>query len=66
MSPRRSGAVMYLVAAVAFLVAGTAGVFGESGLAVPGFLILGAAFLVLALNTWPRRDETKVTGSRSG
>ena len=65
MSPQRSGAVMYLVAAVEFLVAGVVGLLGDSGLAAPGLLILGTAFLVLALNSWPSRDEPKATENSS-
>ncbi len=65
MSAWRSGAGMYLVAAVAFLVAGAVGLIGEPGLGTAALVILGAAFLVLALNSWPKKDETKTASDPS-
>jgi len=65
MRSRRLGAGMYLVAAVAFLVAGAVGLVGESGLETAAFVVLGAAFLVLALSTWSKKDETTTTSDSS-
>lgn len=65
MSAWRSGAGMYLVAAIAFLVAGAVGLVGEPGLETTVFVVLGAVFLVLALNIRSKRDETRTTGDSS-
>jgi positive regulator of sigma E activity len=65
MSAWRSGAGMYLVAALAFLVAGAVGLLGEPGLETAALVVLGAAFLVLALNSWSKKDETRTTGDSS-
>jgi hypothetical protein len=56
---------MYLVAAIAFLVAGAVGLVGEPGLETAAFVVLGAAFLVLALNSSSKKDETRTTGDNS-
>lgn len=61
----RLGAGMYSVAALAFLVAGVVGLVGEPGLETAVFFVLGAAFLVLALGSWSKKDETRTTGVSS-
>lgn len=57
MKPRRRSSVMYLIAALCFLIAGVVGFVGDAGVdaANAAFIVLGVAFVVLALNI--RRSE---------
>lgn len=54
MSASRRAAVMYLIAALGFLIAGVVGLVGDAGIGVAGiaFFVLAIAFLILALNAW--------------
>ena len=65
MRSSRMGAGMYLVAAIAFLIAGAVGLFGEPGLETAAFVVLGAAFLVLALSSWSKKDEATTSSDKS-
>jgi len=44
---------------------GSGWLVGEPGLETTVFVVLGAAFLVLTLNTWSKKDETGTTGDSS-
>jgi hypothetical protein len=46
---------MYLIAALMFLIAGILGSFGDDGANIT-FIVLGVAFMILALNAWRSTD----------
>lgn len=57
MRSRRTAAVMYLIAALMFLIAGILGFLGDNGTNFT-FIVLGVAFMILALNAWRSTDGT--------
>ena len=57
MSSRRRAAVMYLIAAACFLIAGIAGLLGGTRANI-AFIVLSAAFVILALNFWTSTKES--------
>ena len=54
MKARRRAAVLYLIAALCFLIAGVAGFVGDTGAnaANAAFIVLCVVFLVLGLGFW--------------
>ncbi len=57
MSSRRRAAVMYLIAAACFLIAGIAGFLGGMRANI-AFIVLSVAFGILALNFWTSTKES--------
>jgi hypothetical protein len=57
MSSRRRAAVMYLIAAACFLIAGIAGLLGGTKANI-AFIVLSAAFVILALRFWTSTKES--------
>jgi positive regulator of sigma E activity len=55
MRSRRTAALMYLIAALMFLIAGILGFLGDNRANIT-FIVLGVAFMILALNAWRSTD----------
>ncbi len=56
MSSRRRAAVMYLITAASFLIASIAGLLGGTRASI-AFIVLSAAFAILALIFWTSTKE---------
>ena len=57
MTSRRRAAVMFLIAAACFLIAGIAGLLGGTRAGIV-FMVLSVAFVMLALNSWTSTKES--------